>query len=251
MEEIKSRKNPLIAHVRKLAADRAYRRQCNEFVCEGEKLLNDALRSGAKIKAVIANEIKDYALPENTRIVVVPRDIMESISTLKTPGNVVFTCELSREAADISGRRHILLENLQDPGNVGTIIRTANALGFDTVILLGDCADPYNPKTIRASMGAVFRQKILEIDYEDLFAIKEKIKKPFYASLPGDKAEDIRKTGLREGVLTIGNEGTGLSDVLIDLCEERITIPMQPGCESLNAASAAAVLMWEMRRSDI
>lgn len=251
MEEIKSRKNPLISHVRKLAVDRAYRRQCNEFVCEGGKLLTDALGSGVKIRTVITNEAIDYAMPEDTRVVIVPRDIMESISTLKTPGTVIFTCKISLSNTSMTGRRHILLENLQDPGNVGTIIRTANALWFDTVILLGDCADPYNPKTIRASMGAVFRQKIFEIDYEDLINVKETINKHFYAALPGDEAEDIRKAGLREGVITIGNEGTGLSEALIGLCEKRITIPMQPGCESLNAASAAAVLMWEMRRSDI
>jgi TrmH family RNA methyltransferase len=140
----------------------------------------------------------------------------------------------------------IVLENVQDPGNVGTVLRTADAFGMDLVVLCGACADPYNPKTVRASMGAVFRQPVARTDTAGLQALLGGL--PLYGAALAEDAADIRalpKTGL---AVAVGNEGGGLTPELLSLCRGTAIIPMRPQTESLNAGVAAAVIMWEMVR---
>ena len=141
-----------------------------------------------------------------------------------------------------------MLETVQDPGNVGTVIRTANAFGMDAVILTGDCADIYNPKTVRATMGAIFRQRVITCTLDGLRALLEKNRLPLYGAALSDRARDIRGVELKNAAAAIGSEGHGLSRALLDMCESELIIPMQPGSESLNAGIAAAVVMWEMSR---
>ncbi len=134
-------------------------------------------------------------------------------------------------------------------GNIGTIIRTANAFGIDTVILAGSCADPYGPKAVRASMGAVYRQNIVETGTMQLVSLFQKRNVPIYAASVHRDAVDIRQAKLPASLgIAIGNEGRGLSKELLEACSGSLTIPMNPMCESLNAAAAAAVLMWELFR---
>ncbi len=249
MEEISSRKNSLIAHVKKLGADKKYRREMGEYFCQGDKLLYEAVKWDAKIKTVLfCGDVPD--VPEYERMVRVPKDIIESVSPMKSAPEVVFTCAMPEVWESIAAGRHLIMENMQDPGNVGTILRTADALDCGAVILAGDCADPFSPKAVRASMGAVFRHKIIELPVESLVEQAEEIGLPIYAAALDSTAYDLRELKLPESyAFAIGNEGHGLSRQLLEASAARVIIPMSERCESLNAASAATVILWEMFRN--
>lgn len=249
MEEITSRKNPLISHVKSLGADKKARRESGEYFCQGDKLLYEAVKWNAEIKTVLfCGAAPD--VPECGRMVRVPKDIIESISPMKSAPEVVFTCAMPEVWEPVSPGRHLIMENMQDPGNVGTILRTADALDCGTVILAGDCADPFSPKAVRASMGAVFRHKIIELPVDSLVEQARDIGLPIYAAALDSTAIDLRDLELPENyAFAIGNEGHGLSKELLAASAARVIIPMSERCESLNAASAATIILWEMFRS--
>jgi len=249
MEEISSRKNPLIAHVKKLGADKKYRRETGEYFCQGDKLLYEAVKWNAKIKTVLfCGDTPD--VPECERMVRVPKDVIESVSPMKSAPEVVFTCALPEVWEPLTPGRHLIMENMQDPGNVGTILRTADALDCGAVILAGDCADPFSPKAVRASMGAVFRHKIIELPVDSLVEQAGEIRLPIYAAALDNTAYDLRDLQLPESyAFAIGNEGHGLSRQLLEASAARVIIPMSERCESLNAAAAATVILWEMFRN--
>ena len=136
------------------------------------------------------------------------------------------------------------------PGNVGTAIRTANALGMDAVVLTGACADLYGPKTVRATMGALFRQPVLTCATDELMQLLRANGLKLYGAALTDTAQDLRRVPLTPAAVAIGSEGRGLSAELLAQCDGQIIIPMQPGAESLNAAVAAAVVMWEIARTE-
>ena len=250
-ETITSRRNPLCLHIKKLGTSRSYRDECGAFLCDGKKLLEEALKYGAEIETVITASDLPFALPAKTRLYRAEQTLIDSISPLKTAQDTLFVCKIPEtgEVSDFSENitgTHILLDNVQDPGNVGTIIRTANAFGIKSVILTGNCADPYNPKTIRASMGASFRQKVYRLEQDELIMLRENGAR-FIGAVPGENSEDISDVSLKNSIIAIGNEGTGLSDEVLSLCETRVRIPISPDCDSLNAAAAAAIIMWLAR----
>jgi len=181
-----------------------------------------------------------------------PMDLMKSISPLKTSRGPVFSVKIRQSSIDAerksSVKNAIILENVQDPGNVGTVIRTANAMGVDAVILVSDCADLYSPKTVRASMGGIFRQRVLEMNIEELNNYVNQNELRLYGAALSDRAEDIRKIDMSSLAVAVGSEGRGLSDELLNICTGQLIIPMQPNCESLNAAVAASIIMWELKR---
>jgi TrmH family RNA methyltransferase len=142
----------------------------------------------------------------------------------------------------------IVLEHVQDPGNVGTVIRTANALGMDAVILVGNCASVFGAKTARAAMGALFRQCVLELTMDELSALLKEQDLPLYGAALSARARDVRELDLSRCAVAIGSEGQGLSGDLLSVCAGEVIIPMEPGSESFNAGVAAAIMMWEMRR---
>ena len=162
-----------------------------------------------------------------------------------SPGPV-FTVKIPENREDITPRNAIVLENVQDPGNVGTVLRTANALGIGAVVLTGACADLYHPKTVRATMGAIFRCRVWRCGAEELAALLRKSGLTLWgAALRGDTIS-LREARLERAAVAIGSEGRGLSEQLLALCDHTVKIPMSPRCESLNAATAASVLLWEM-----
>jgi TrmH family RNA methyltransferase len=167
---------------------------------------------------------------------------------MKTAPELLFVCRVP-DAGPVEGDRLLLAEDLQDPGNVGTLIRTANAFGFDGVILAGACADPFGPKAVRASMGAVFRRRVWTMSSgEAILALKEKGVPLVAAALRAD-AETLGKWEFPQRLaLAIGNEGHGLSAEMLEAADRVVRIPMEPGAESLNAGAAAAVLLWEVYR---
>ena len=251
MEQITSRKNPLITHIRKLCADRAYRRECGLFVGDGTKLLDEAVRWKAPLDTVVCTAgVELPALPDGVRVVQVPVDVMESVSPMKSPQGALFVCRTPAfDVPDrLPGQRYLVLDGVQDPGNVGTIWRTADALGADGLILLEGCADPWSAKTVRSTMGACFRLPVYELGREQLADRMAASELPLYATALLDDTVDLRSADLSRCAVVIGSEGRGVSREVLALCHKTMKIPMRDRCESLNAAAAATVVLWEMAR---
>jgi TrmH family RNA methyltransferase len=177
-----------------------------------------------------------------------PKDLVEYASPLKNAPGPVFTVSIPEKGMPETVKRVILLENVQDPGNVGTVIRTANALGMDAVILTGNCADVFGAKTARAAMGALFRQTVLTMQQSEAVAWLHEQGLRVYGAALSDRAVDVRTVSLGDAAFVIGSEGQGLSEEMLSLCDGEVIIPMEPGSESLNAGVAAAILMWELAR---
>lgn len=224
--------------MKKLGTDRAWRREHGEFLCQGHKLYREAAAAGAEIRTVLCSPSCTEEVPAGACFA--EREIMEYISPMKNAPELLFTCAIPRPRRIEPGKL-ILLENMQDPGNVGTIMRTARAFGIDGVVLAGACADPYNPKTVRATMGAIFTLAVYELETPAELTV------PIYAAAISDNAVSAEQVRFpREFALAIGNEGHGLSQDILAQAEKIVKIPMEPGSESLNAAVAASVLMWEI-----
>ena len=246
METITSRKNQIITRLRALGADRSARREAGEFLCDGPKLLHEAQLWNAEITAVLWADEPEPGVPCPTQYRV-PRELLDYVSPLKNAAGVVFSVRCRRWETAPPGRT-LVLETIQDPGNLGTILRTANALSVDTVILTGDCADVWNPKTVRATMGAVFRQRFYELGRGEMRAYLTQHGHRLYGAALSDRAGDLRTIDLHAAAVAIGSEGRGLSPELLALCDGELIIPMNAQCESLNAAVAAAIVMWELTR---
>ena len=248
MEVITSRRNPLILDFRRLAGDREDRRSLGLYLGQGHKLLSEAILNHAPVETVLyCGEAP--AVPAGVRLQPVSADILAYISPMKSAPELLFSCRLPEKRTPMKGRI-LLAENMQDPGNVGTMIRTAAAFGFDGVLLAGACADPWGPKAVRASMGAVFRLTVWESP--DAAEAAENLHEagiPIYAAALSEENLTAGRFPFPESLaLAIGNEGHGLSDTLLSAADHVVRIPMAPGAESLNAAAAAAVLMWEVYR---
>ena len=248
MESITSRKNPIIRHFRELAAQGETRRLSGEYLCDGLKMLDEALTAGAKILCVLWKEQPgERELPEAVQYVL-PAELFDYVSPMKNSPGPVFTVAIPGCAKPGRLKNALILEGVQDPGNVGTVIRTANAFGIGAVILLEDCADLYHPKTVRSTMGAIFRQPVLNLRRELLADFLRDQGLPLYGAALRLDAADLRTLDLKHAAVAVGSEGHGLSPELLEQCSQCVIIPMQPESESLNAAVAASVLMWEMAR---
>ena len=251
MDKVTSRRNPLITHIRKLSSDRDYRYRCEEYVCEGRTLLDEALASSAEITAVIWCGTAEDTIPGIAAQYEVPEDLYSFVSPSKNSPGPLFTVRFPRTDTDSKISSAIILENIQDPGNIGTVMRTANAFGIGSVVFTGSCADIYNVKAVRASMGAVFRQRTDTVEVSRLKEFISANSLKLYAAALSDEAEDIRNIDCSGCAFAVGNEGSGLSDELLRLCEKKVVIPMMPSAESLNAAVAAGILMWECKRREL
>lgn len=247
MELITSRQNALLVKTVKLQQNRKYRRQEGLFVGDGTKLLLEAVKwAPERLRAVILREdVKCPELPGSVRAVQVSRQLMEQISMMEAPEGALFICAMPEEETGVIHPGTLVLDGIQDPGNVGTILRTADAL--DVPVLLTDgCCDPYNPKTVRATMGAIFRNPPRQISREALVEACREKDIPLLATALSDGAKDLRSADLKNSAVIIGSEGQGVSKFLLEHSDGQIIIPMHPRCESLNAASAASIVLWEM-----
>lgn len=246
-EYITSRKNPLIQQVRKLLASRKAREEAGLFVGDGTKLLEEAVRYCPGLRTVILSEDVSVRLPDSVRVVRVSRDVMCYASAMEAPQGVVFLCELPPEEPVKAQGGMLLLDGIQDPGNLGTILRTADALDIPAVLLEG-CADPYGHKVVRASMGAVFRRPVVRSSWEQVQKECRDAGIPIGVTALSERAKDLRKTALKEMAVVIGSEGRGVRPEILESADAQLIIPMNSHCESLNAAVAATIVMWEMAR---
>ncbi len=252
MEELRSKDNPRIQRYIKLASRRKEREAAGCFVIEGFKLLEEAVLSGIEVEsAYLTPESLESARPELRVLEKVPAVFRISgaaagrLSQSRTPQGVYAVCRIpaGRLAVKPDGK-YIGLWGLQDPGNVGTILRTADALGLDGAVLSEGSCDLYSLKVLRAAMGAVFRLPVLVARMEEFLPASGL---ESYASVVDASAPPVTDTRFPPGcILLIGNEGNGLSAEQVSCCAHRVTIPMKGRAESFNAAMAATIFMWEM-----
>ena len=254
VERITSRSNPLVTRLRKLNSKRSARREEGVFCGEGPKLLAEALKWGADLETVICAEGTELpTLPPTTRVVEVPASLLSAVADTETPQGIVFVCKSAELTLPktLKGRRYLVLDGVQDPGNVGTIWRTADAFGADGLILCNGCADPLSPKTVRSTMGAIFRMPVYEATLEETAQALAAAGIPLYTTALREDTVDVRELTLSRSAVIIGSEGRGVSDLALELCSRTVKIPMTSRCESLNAAMAASVVLWEMARSEL
>ena len=247
-ERITSRANPLLAHIRRLASSRSGRSEAGEDLGDGVKLLEEAARWGAPLTAVVYTPGTALpALPAGVRLVEVPADVMRSVSPMEAPQGALFLARIPdlTPPEALPGKRYLALEGVQDPGNVGTILRTADAFGADGLLLLPGCADLYNHKTVRSSMGAVFRLPAWSCTLEELRALSARAGLPLLGTALREDTVDLRGADLGRSVVLLGSEGRGLSEDALSACRQTVRIPMEAKCESLNVAAAAAAVLWE------
>ena len=244
---ITSRKNPYLQQVKKLLSSRKAREEAGLFVADGTKLLQEAVRFWPGLDTVILSDGVEADLPETGRVLRVPADVMESVSPMATPQGAVFICRLPEPAPLRVKAPMLLLDGIQDPGNLGTILRTADALGVQTVLLEG-CADPYSHKVVRASMGAVFRRPVLQSTWQEVSTELKNAGIPVAVTALSDTSVDIRTAPLPKMAVVIGSEGQGVRREILAAADHQLIIPMDPHCESLNAAIAAAIVLWQMEQ---
>ena len=243
---ITARKNPFLQQVRKLLSSRKEREAAGLFVSDGTKLLQEAVRYWDGLDTVILSDGVEADVPDSVRVVRVPEEIMAYISPMETPQGALFLCRLPEKKGFVPQRGMLLLDGIQDPGNLGTILRTADALNIPVALLEG-CADPFSHKVVRASMGAVFRVVPVQTTWEEAKAALKNTGIPVGVTALSDRAKDLRQTDLSGMAVVIGSEGRGVRQEVLDSADAELIIPMNPHCESLNAAVAATIVMWEMK----
>lgn len=245
MEHITSRQNKLWQYIRRVQTSRSFRYENRIFVAEGTKLYEEAVRWGALLDTVIFQEGLSVPIPDGVRAVEVPRDLLCAVSAQESPQGVLFLCRMPEPKPLFVRPACMILDGIQDPGNLGTILRTADALDVD-VILSDGCADPYSDKTVRASMGAVFRVPPVSARKEEILKACERCGIPIAVTAMSENTENIRNADLRKAAVVIGSEGRGVCAEYMEAAQKRLMIPMNPHCESINAAAAAAIVMWQI-----
>ena len=246
-EYITSRKNPLLQQVKKLLTSRKEREKAGLFVADGTKLLEEAVKYFPGLHTVILSDGVEAEIPAGVRVVRVPEDVMASISPMEAPQGALFLCRLPEKTEFVPKSGMLVLDGIQDPGNIGTILRTADALEVPVVLLEG-CADPYSHKVVRASMGAVFRTPVLQSTWAEVHAACKETGIPVAVTALSDRAKDIRSADLTKMAVVIGSEGRGVRKEVLESADAELIIPMNPRCESLNAAIAATICMWQMKK---
>ncbi len=244
-ERITSRKNPLLQQVKKLLSSKKAREEAGLFVADGTKLLQEAVRWYPGLHTVILADGVEAEVPPSVRKIRVPGDVMESISPMASPQGALFLCRLPEKKAFVPKPGMLLLDGIQDPGNLGTMLRTADAWNVPVVLLEG-CADPYSHKVVRASMGAVLRTDVIQAGWEEVRAACAAAGIPVGVTALSDRAKDIRLADVKQMAVVIGSEGQGVRREILENADAELIIPMDPKCESLNAAVAAAIVMWQM-----
>ncbi len=261
MEKITSKSNDRIKYAVKIRENSSFRKQENLFFAEGARLCFDAASSGVEITELYITEKALTKYEEYVRLVescaersfLVSAEVAEKLSDTKSSQGVFCLCKMLDKKTNIGkikyNGKYIALEDVSNPANFGAVVRTAEAVGLDGVIVSGGC-DIYNPKSQRAAMGSLFRLNIVETENlpETLKELSAK-GMAVLAGVPDSNAEKITEVDMSDGVVAvIGNEGNGITQETCDAATKLVTIPMKGRAESLNAAAAASIIIWEMMR---
>lgn len=259
---ITSRKNELVKEFLHLSSSASYRKEQKRIPLEGARLCSDAAESGLETVSLLYTEEAERKYSPylstirktNPDEFLISQSVAQALSDTKNPQGVFSICVRPAEREELptaaSGGHLLMIENIQDPANLGAMLRTAEAVGIKGVVLTGDCCDVFSPKALRAGMGAAFRLPvfILKNGPEAIYRLNQAGFQTL-AAVPDSTAIPITKLDFSvPAVAVIGNEGNGLTQESIHACSERVTIPMQGRAESLNAAASAAIIMWEMMR---
>lgn len=259
MEFISSKENKRLKNVKKLISSAAARCEQGLFTAEGLRLCEDALRSGVKVDCAYFSE--EFAEKHGDFVAraqkaagdcfLLKNSIFSALCDTKTPQGVLFVIKTLDKTLDFDTMKKngniVALENVQDPTNLGTILRSAEAFGVDGVVLSRDCCDIYAPKVIRGSMGAVFRQPFAVVDDLPAFIRAFNEFGTSYAAVLDRDSKSLCDCDFSAKTLcAVGNEGNGLSEAVVSACSHKVFIPMKGGAESLNVAAAASILIWEM-----
>lgn len=272
-EIITSRQNSLVRQVCALSEKKA-RRESGLFRFDGIKLLGEAMSASVAIRQVFFNaeadgraldfieSVREELERRGVRLVAVSSAVFDKISEERAPEGIVTVAEIPTELCRIfaresdlpeSNERILIAESLRDPANLGTIMRSAYALGIDRLVLTDDCAEIYSPKTIRAAMGAAFRMPTLTVKGDSLTAFIGALRasgRRVYATALYEDSLTLGEIELSaRDCFVIGNEGHGLSKRAVEACDASVIIPMREDAESLNAAAAAAICIWETVRA--
>lgn len=236
---ITSKSNPVIKSVQSLA-DKKYRKELQLYIVEGVKSVNECIAAGCEIDRIFCVEELEHGFAGAT---IVTESVFKSISSEKTPQGVLAVVKIPQIRLKTPQSCCLLLDCIQDPGNLGTIIRTANAAGYKDIYCV-NCTDPYSPKAVRASMSGIFFVNIYQDTKEETLSVLKDI--PLIcADMSG---EDIFKFNPPEThCLCIGNEGAGISNEIRNSAEYTVKIPMRSTCESLNAAVSAGIAMYALK----
>lgn len=233
--------NPKIRSL-KLLKQKKYRDKEDLFLVEGNHLVKEAYNNGY-LKELLIPENSNYSLDIQTNEI--SDNVIKYLTDLETPTGIFGICE--KKNMTLKEGKILVLDSVQDPGNLGTIIRSSVAFGIDTIVINDKCADIYSSKVIRASQGMIFNVNIIK---ENLIEFIKKIKKTHKVLVTkvdsGKKLKDIEK--LEKFAIIMGNEGTGVSKDIIKLADEFLYIPMNEKCESLNVAVATSIILYELRR---
>ncbi len=259
---ITAKDNPAVKHYKRLRDQKKARRTEGLFVAEGLRIVCDALQQTGRVQQLFVTDtawekhgaVLTGLMQETGKLLRVSDAVGGTMTDTEHTQGVFAVCRIPQQralsAALRSGGKYLVLCQLQDPGNMGMILRTADALGVEAVLTTG-CCELYSPKTIRATMGSVFRVPVY--DSADPLELLEQLHASgisAYAAVPAKHAVPLPECRFSGGAAVwIGNEGNGLPEEIITACDTAVTIPMQGGPESLNAAMAAGILMWEMKRS--
>lgn len=234
---ITSESNEKYKYINKLKKKK-YRKKFNSFIVESIKIV-DQIPKNFDCEFIFVNEdMKDYKT--DFKKIVFSNSLFDKLSLLENPEGVS-ACLKMKEEKEISSDKILLLDHMQDPGNLGTIIRSAEAFSFKDIILLNNCVDIYNEKTIRASMGSIFRLNFINLDLDHIKYLLNKDYKLVLADMAGKDVKDFKD--FKKIILAIGNEANGISKSLKDLSNDFVSIKMDGEIESLNAAIAASILM--------
>ena len=261
MQIISSKDNELIKHIKKLK-DKKHRDESNEYIIEGVKLIEEAVKENARIKKIIVCEdtTRTYEIPTHImyeiakyECVYVTDKIFASITQVTNPQGIMAIIEKGDTDAQIDYTQDIIvaLDDVQDPGNLGTILRTVDSIGLNQIIVSKGTADAFNSKVVRSTMGAIFRVKIIEVENLPQ-AIKEMRRHHFklmVTSLQTDNS--IYDIQFNKKIIVIGNESNGVSKEIQEMADEKAKIPMLGKTESLNASVAAGVVMYEYVRQKL
>lgn len=256
MEQIFSKENQLIKHVKKLK-DRKYREEKGEFVVEGFRACMEALDSYFQVPLIFLSDNStekwmefhmESRVKENSKVYIMPENIFKNLCSTENPQGIAAVVKRKEIELKSENGFYVLADKIQDPGNMGTIIRSAHAAGALGVIVTKGTVDVYNDKTIRSTMGSIFHMPVTEdLDLMKVKKLKEKGFKLLVSSL--EAKYNFYDVNLKDNmIISVGNEGSGICDEVMKLADVKVKIPMPGGAESLNAAVAASIMIFEAVR---
>lgn len=261
MQVISSKDNEIVKNIRKLK-EKKYRDLENAYIVEGIKLVKEAIAEKTKIKQIVMceNFADNSDLDKDTlyeiakhNLIYVTEKVFNLITDVKTPQGIIAVIEKNNANTQIDYSQDIIiaLDDLQDPGNLGTILRTVDSANLNQIILSKNSADPYNPKVVRSTMGGIFRVNIIETEnlQETLKNLQEKKFRIMVTSL--DTNNSIYDVNYTKKVIVIGNEANGVSKAIQDMADEKVKIPMLGKTESLNASVATGIMIYEYVRRKV